>query len=253
MLVAEDLLIMRYRVVEKIGHLLKKRRTFGKRTSNCLCKDLSFSNERDRIRIMVYGDSNSFRPGGGRRSWPGILQNKNRFHLKVINESCDGRTVGHDTRQYNGLADIRFRLDEYTSLDYIIIMLGTNDLKVEYGPPTPLEIIQDIGRLIGVVASYGGNIEPVLLTPPPMGMMTTGQLSGAHSRVRQLAAECRKLAYKRSIPLVDVYSILNLSDDFEKDMIHINATGRKKIANTVWSEILAQPTFQRQIGVENTV
>jgi lysophospholipase L1-like esterase len=82
---------------------------------------------------MVYGDSNSFRPGGGKKSWPGILQNRNRPHLKVFNESLDGRTTGHDTGPYNGLSDIRFKLDAYASLDYIIIMLGTNDLKSNTG------------------------------------------------------------------------------------------------------------------------
>jgi len=202
---------------------------------------------------MVYGDSNSFRPGGGKKSWPGILQKINRSHFRVFNESCDGRTIGHDSGQYNALADIQYRLDAYSSLDYIIIMLGTNDLKVEYGPPSPLEIIKDMENLIDVVKSHGGNAKPILLTPPPMGMITTGQLAGAHSKVEHLVAEYRKLAYKRSIPLVDVYSILSLSADFENDMIHINGTGRQKIANTVWSEILIQQTSQRQMGMENKV
>ena len=238
----EEFLIVIHRFVERIGHLLTKKRAFGKRTSNCHCKDFSSSDERCYIRIMVYGDSNSFRPGGGRKSWPGILQNKNRSLLKVFNESCDGRTIGHDTGQYNGLADIRFRLDAYTSLDYIMIMLGTNDLKVEYGPPTPLEIIQDVGNLMDVVETYGGNIKPILLTPPPMGMVTTGQLAGGHSKVKHLAAEFRNLAIKRGIPLVDIYSTLHVAEDLEDDMIHINSTGRQKVANAVWSEISARST-----------
>ena len=202
---------------------------------------------------MVYGDSNSFRPGGGKKSWPGILQNKKRSLLRVFNESCDGRTIGHDTGQYNGFADIRFRLDAYTSLDYIIIMLGTNDLKVEYGPPTPLEIIQDLGNLIDVVESYGGNTKPILLTPPPMGTITTGQLAGAHSKVKHLAAEYRKLAIKRCITLVDTYSILHIAADFEDDMIHINSIGRQKVANAVWSEISIQSTPIWRAGMENKV
>ena len=243
-LVAEDFLIVLYKFVGKIGHLLTKSLAFEKRTSNCLCKDFCSSNERGYIRIMVYGDSNSFRPGGGEKSWPGILQNKNRSHLRIFNESCDGRTIGHDTGQYNGLADIRLRLKAYKSLDYIIIMLGTNDLKVLYGSPTPLKIIQDMGNVIDVVESYGGNIKPILLTPPPVGIVTTGQLAGAHSKVKQLAAEYRRLARNLDIPLVDIYSILRITTDLEDDMIHINSKGRQKIANAVWSEIFIQSTPQ---------
>jgi lysophospholipase L1-like esterase len=193
---------------------------------------------------MIYGDSNSFRPDGAKKSWPGILQRKSRSHLRVFNESCDGRTIGRDSCQYNGLADIRFRLKAYKFLDYIMIMLGTNDFKAKYGPATPSEIIKDIGNLIDIVESYGGNIKPILLTPPPMGIVITGQLAGAHSKVKHLAAECRELAIKRCVPLVDIYSILHIPADFEDDMIHINSIGRLKVANAAWSEILVQSTSQ---------
>ena len=205
---------------------------------------LSSSSEWSYLRIMVYGDSNSFRPDGAEKSWPGILQNKNRSHLRVFNESCDGRTVSYDTGQYNSATCIKHRLNAYKSLDYIIFMLGTNDLKIKYGLSTPKNTIRDMRNLIIAVASHRGDIKPILLTPPPMGIVTSGQLANAHSRVKQLAAEYRKLAFELGIPLVDIYSTLCIITDLENDMIHINSKGRQKIADAVWSEIFIQSTPQ---------
>lgn len=205
---------------------------------------LSSSNELSCIRIMVYGDSNSFRPDGAEKSWPTILQNKNRSHLRVFNESCDGRTISHDTGQYNGLVYIKHRLNAYKSLDCIIFMLGTNDLKIKYGPTTPQKIIRDMRSLIAAVESHGGAIRPILLTPPPMGVVTSGQLANAHYRVEDLAVEIRKLAIELVIPLVDIYSTLGITTDMEDDMIHINSKGRQKVADAVWSEIFIQSTPQ---------
>ena len=209
-----------------------------------LTLSVASTNRSNTKRILVFGDSNSFRPDGAEKSWPSILQNKNRSYLRVFNESCDGRTIGHDTGQYNGIAHILHRLNAYKSLDYIIFMLGTNDLKIKYGPATPQKIIRDMRNLIIAVASHGGDIKPILLTPPPMGVVTSGQLANAHSRVKQLAAEYRKLAFELGIPLVDIYSNLHITTDLEDDMIHINSKGRRKIADAVWSEIFIQSTPQ---------
>ena len=37
--------------------------------------------------------------------------------------------------------------------------------------------------------------------------------------------------------MIDIYSILEVGTDFESDMIHLNAVGRKKIAKTVWANL----------------
>jgi len=201
---------------------------------------LSSSNERIYLRIMVYGDSNSFRPDGTEKSWPGILQDKNRSYLKVFNESRDGRTIGRDTGQYKGLSDIKHHLNANKFLDYVIFMLGTNDLKIKYGPATPQRIIRDMRNLIATVKSHGGDVKPILLTPTPMGIVSAGQLANAHSRAKQLAVGYRKLAFELDIPLVDIYSTLSIDTDLEDDMIHINSNGRQKVAHAVWSEIFIQ-------------
>jgi len=54
-------------------------------------------------RIMVFGDSNSFRPDGRKMCWPALLENKGSLHLRVFNESCDGRTTKYDNGERNGL------------------------------------------------------------------------------------------------------------------------------------------------------
>jgi lysophospholipase L1-like esterase len=89
---------------------------------------------------MVFGDSNAFRPGGGHTCWPALLEDKDSDHLNVFNESCKGRTTQYDTGERNGLGVIRDKLAAYTPLDYVIVMLGTNDVKSQYGPPRAADI-----------------------------------------------------------------------------------------------------------------
>lgn len=208
--------------------------------------------KKHQTRILVYGDSNSNRRGIDSKSWPSLLQNNNRAYLRIINESRDGRTVGRDTGQYNGLTDIRCRLDAYKSIiDWIVVMLGTNDLKSEYGSPEPTLIKKDMAKLLDIIESYDGTIKPVLLTPPPMGVMNRGHLAGAHVRVKHLASEYRDLALKRGTPFIDIYSLLDTASDLEPDMIHINATGRQKIANAVWSDLSLRLAFQSPAPLNN--
>jgi GDSL-like lipase/acylhydrolase family protein len=90
-------------------------------------------------RIMIIGDSNSFRPERSNISWPKLLEDKDPLHLNIFNESCDGRTTRYDNGEYNGFNVIRKKLTAHAPLGYVVIMLGTNDVKNKYGPPSPAE------------------------------------------------------------------------------------------------------------------
>jgi lysophospholipase L1-like esterase len=186
-------------------------------------------------RVLVFGDSNSFRPVGGDTCWPALLMDKDPIHLDVFNESYDGRTTKYDTGERNGLGIIGSKLACYSSLDYVIVMLGTNDAKSQYGPPRVTDIADGMGQILDLIKRQGNGVEPILVTPPPMGSVTSGDLAGAQLRVASVVAEYRLLAMKRDIRLVDVYRLLDCRIDLESDSIHLNTTGRRKVADAVWS------------------
>ena len=188
-------------------------------------------------RIMVFGDSNTFRPVGSNTRWPLLLETKDSVHLNVFNESCDGRTTKYDIGECNGLSIIGSKLKSYAPLDYVIVMRGTNDVKSEYGPPSTAESVDGMRQILNLIDVQSGGAKPILLTPPPLGNVTSGDLAGSQSRLPPIAAKHRLLAMKRDIQLVDIHKIIDITTDLESDMIHLNAAGRQKVADSVWTNL----------------
>ena len=188
-------------------------------------------------RIMVFGDSNASRPNGSNKCWPALLEDMDPLRLNVFDESCDGRTTKFDRGELNGLTVIGRKLASHSPLDYIIVLLGTNDVKSQYGPPSAAEIAEGMRQILGLIDSRATGAKPILLTPPPIGDLNLGDLRRGHSRISLLAAEYRLLAMNRDIRLVDLHSILDVGTDLEPDMIHLNAAGRRKVANAVLSNL----------------
>ncbi len=188
-------------------------------------------------RIMVFGDSNAFRPDNNNTCWPSLLENKDPLHLKVFNESCDGRTTRYDIGEFNGLRVIASTLAAHAPLDYVVVMLGTNDVKSKYGPPSVADIVSGMGQILHVIDLHGGCAKPILLTPPPLGNVTSGELASAQSRIPPVAAEYRSLAINRDIRIVDIHTILDVVTDLESDKIHLNASGRQNVADAVWTNL----------------
>jgi lysophospholipase L1-like esterase len=186
---------------------------------------------------MVFGDSNAYRPGNGRDSWPEMLQRLSGKTLCVINESCDGRTTHYDTGERNGLKVIVKKIRRAVPLDCIMLALGTNDVKSKYGPPDVSHVVEGIDNIIQKITSYNAGATLILLTPPPLGNVTIGDLANAQGRIPPLAAAYRLFAEKNNILLIDIYKFADLATDLEPDSIHLNKSGRKKVADVVWASI----------------
>jgi lysophospholipase L1-like esterase len=202
----------------------------------CQASDPS-SRKVSRARVMVFGDSNAYRPANGGDCWPAMLQRLSGETLWVINESCDGRTTRYDTGECNGLKVIENKIKGAGPLDGIILALGTNDIKSKYGPPDAADIVEGIEKIIQVTTRYSAGVTPVVLTPPPLGNVTSGELANAKGRIPSLAATYRLFGEKHNIPLIDIYETINIITDLEKDSTHLNVQGRKKIAIAVWNFI----------------
>lgn len=196
------------------------------------------SGEKDgRLRIMVFGDSNACRPGNGRDCWPAMLQRMSGKKLWVINESCDGRTTHYDSGIYNGLKIIEKKIRRFLPLDWIIIALGTNDLKSKYGPPNVAEVVMGIEKMVKIIKKENKCIQILLLTPPSLGNVTSGELAGAQDLIPRLVSEYHSYAAVHNIPIVDLYQKVNTVSDLEPDCVHLNFRGRKKVAGILWKNL----------------
>ncbi len=132
---------------------------------------------------------------------------------------------------------IRNKLKANCPLDYVIIMLGTNDVKNIYGPPGISDISDGMSKILDIIATEDDSIEPIVVTPPPLGNVTSGDLTGARSLIPLIVKEFRLLAMNYDIRLTDVNGIIDIKSDLEPDRVHINDLGRKKVSNAVWENL----------------
>ena len=108
-----------------------------------MCSDLDCGAEMKTI--LCFGDSNTwgYSPQTGTRfppdiRWTGVLQKSLGDNYRVIEEGLNGRTTfineeGEEARPLRSGSDVlQIILESHRPLDFVTIMLGTNDLKLEF-------------------------------------------------------------------------------------------------------------------------
>lgn len=190
---------------------------------------------------MICGDSNSLRPGF-RECWPGILTSKTNHRIHFINDSEDGRTTGFDKKELNACFCLGRRLAVYGPLDNVFIMLGTNDVKQRYGPPSAFEIERNLKTMVELIVRHHKNIQPAFLLPPPIGKDLADDFYKADERIPKVCRVIRNFCTKRQLSVIDTHSILDISQHLEADSIHLNAKGRQLIADVVHDHLCGSKT-----------
>jgi lysophospholipase L1-like esterase len=161
----------------------------------------------------------------------------------VVEEGLNGRTSCRDDPvegEKNGLRQILPILESHKPLDVVVIMLGTNDLKVRYSP-MPYDIARGAQRV--VLAAQASNTGPdntppkALMICPPPTVDSPGfkhlfgdsrELSKKLSPLyRQFARECGAL-------FLDAGGVIQTS---AADGIHLEPEEHRKLAAAV-AEIL---------------
>lgn len=130
--------------------------------------------------ILCYGDSNTWGQTpdktGRRRPinvrWTGVLQDSLGSDYHVIEEGLSSRTTDLDYVKKpgrNGRTYLEPCLDSHSPLDVVILMLGTNDFKVEFNRNEE-EIAQAIRGLVELIqektAKYDGYPAKIVLVSP---------------------------------------------------------------------------------------
>ena len=116
------------------------------------------------ITILCYGDSNTYgkRPDGTNDRhpavvrWTGQLQNHLGDNYHVIEEGLSSRTTNLEyTRKpgRNGRSYLAPCLHSHTPIDLVILMLGTNDLKIEF-KRSPIDIAAAIDELVNDIKEH---------------------------------------------------------------------------------------------------
>ncbi len=121
----------------------------------------------EKISVLCYGDSNTYGydPNtGGRypreKRWTTLLGEKLGDRYEVIAEGLNGRTTAYDrpgAAWKNGLSSFTAILGTHKPVDYLVIMLGTNDCNEELGLSA-----EDIARGMEALVSTAGEKAPEL-------------------------------------------------------------------------------------------
>lgn len=200
--------------------------------------------------ILCFGDSNTYglKPDGTGRydfsvRYPGRLQALLGEGYHIIEEGCPGRTTVFEdkTRPFKKGIDYFIPcIQSHTPLDWIIIMLGTNDCKAAYRA-SPQEIAAGLTRLIET-ATINEKPNPKLLLVAPAHLGDTvwqpefdPEFDEESVKVsRLLAAEYKALALKHGCAFLDASAVTAVS---EIDAEHLDDIGHCALANAV-AEIL---------------
>jgi len=169
--------------------------------------------------IFVYGDSNSYgtppmaeRGLGARmpkdQRWPQVMLANLGPAWEMMVEALPGRTTVHDDpvegAYRNGLSVLPAVLHSHGPQDMVVIMLGTNDLKMRFNVPA-IDIALSVGRLAEVVRASGVARDVMIVCPPVVherGCLS-GMFEGAEARGAGLFVRMMQEAERLRVGFVD--------------------------------------------------
>jgi lysophospholipase L1-like esterase len=200
--------------------------------------------------ILCFGDSNTWGydpatqerfPGNVR--WTGVLQEILGHAYRVIEEGLNGRTtVWEDPVEGDkmGRRHLLPCLESQAPLDLVVLLLGTNDLKMRYSAP-PSDIAAGAGVLVDIIAGSaagrGGKAPAVLLlAPPPLAKLTSfaGMFEGGTEKALHLGPLYAEVATARGCHFLDTGKVIHSSD---LDGIHLEAAQHHALAEAVAREV----------------
>ncbi len=208
-------------------------------------------------RIMIFGDSNTWgwNPANDLVSplkrwddetrWAGVLQKELGDDYVVIPEGLNGRTTVWDDpiEEYRcGKDQIIPCLDSHAPLDLVIIMIGTNDLKVRYTVSA-----QDIANGAGIildktfhqVGAFGeGGPKVLFICPPPLGPVEDGvfgeMFAGNVEKSKLLPKYYEGVAKNFGAEYFDAGTVIHSS---QEDGLHLQADQHKILGEEIAKKV----------------
>jgi lysophospholipase L1-like esterase len=194
---------------------------------------------------MCYGDSNTwgYNPDTGLRfprdaRWTGVLRRELGDGYEIIEEGLNGRTTVWDdpVEGYkNGKEQLIPCLETNKPLDMVIIMLGTNDLKMRFSVPA-CDIAASAGVLVGITqrseTGVNGSPKVLLMAPPPVSKLTdfAEMFESAEAKSRKFSQHYRHVAEEYGCDFLDTAEVIVSS---KLDGIHFEKDEHQKLGKAV--------------------
>lgn len=189
----------------------------------------------DAITVLCYGDSNTWgqKPDKSGRytadiRWTGVLQQGLGDNYYVVEEGLSSRTTNLDYPKKpgrNGRSYLIPCIGSHNPVDLVVLMLGTNDLKIEFNRSAS-EIASAVDGLIDDIESNAWNQQkaaPQILILSPIlvnGSARDFKAFYSHNyneesvlKSQQLAPELKAVASNRGCHFLDTTSAANAGSD----------------------------------------
>ncbi|SHH74075.1 SGNH/GDSL hydrolase family protein [Cognatishimia maritima] len=204
--------------------------------------------------VLCYGDSNTYGQTTANKPddryppdirWPGVLRKLLGPNWLVIEEGLSGRTTVSDDPiegpEKNGRTYLRPCIMSHKPLDLIIIMLGTNDLKIRFNK-TPSEIAMGVGALISDIKSMPAGVEGrtpeiLVVSPPPTASDLKEWASvfeGAYEKSQAFAHHFERIANAHEAHFFDSAIVVKSSDE---DGFHLDAQAHSDLGYAIAEEV----------------
>lgn len=202
----------------------------------------------DEIRILCYGDSNTWgyisgsdhKRYGNKERWTKLLAELLGDEFEIIEEGLNSRTlISNDTRPgkegKNGYKYLIPCLDTHDPIDLVILMLGTNELKSVYNKTAEQigNMLEEyfVKTILNRKSQIGNNYPKLLLVTPPVVNENTeyckqkDKYLGAMQKSKEL-----NLIYKNIAKKYDCYFLGNEELTTGVDGVHLTKESHKKLA-----------------------
>ncbi len=207
----------------------------------------------DKLSVVCYGDSNTygFDPyTGGRypyeKRWTTLLGEKLGSLYDVIPEGLNGRTTAYDrpgAGWKNGVSSFIACLGTHKPVDYLVIMLGTNDCNAGLGLSAEA-IAKGMENLVILAEKESpelqGYIPQIVVTVPPAitedysNSPFAWELSAASvENSRDIAPLYREIAERHGCLFVDA----SLTADVSADCMHLSEKGHAELSELLYKEL----------------
>ncbi|ASC73234.1 hypothetical protein XM38_041960 [Halomicronema hongdechloris C2206] len=213
------------------------------------------------VRVLVYGDSNTWgwvpTESGfpttrflSEQRFPGVMQRELGPEFDIIENGLNNRTTNLDFPEaidlvagggFNGARTLPGLLAAHAPLDWVVIMLGTNDLRAPFHR-TATEAAAAIAPLIDIVHDSGGSVantydapRVLIVAPPRIGNMPHPEMAAAFSDAERtsqgFAAAYAAVAEAAAVPFLDATEIIGVTAGW--DGIHLSAEQHQRLGQTL--------------------
>ena len=200
--------------------------------------------------LLCFGDSNTWgsapmaslddsRRFGPQQRWPGVLRQRLGPDWQVIEEGLPGRTIARDDpvegADRNARRYLQPCLHSHRPLDWVALMLGTNDLKARFGASPQdiavgLHTLIDLIRLSDLPQMPAPRILVICPTPVVEVGCLAGMFHGGAAKAAQLAPLYREIARQRGAEFLDAGEHVRVS---ASDGIHLDADAHLALGDAV--------------------